>query len=70
MFVCWADIVGFGANQAIVADLFQDVGGPTRDADDGEGRREEVSWQRDGGEQDGGIEFDVGIEAASWLLFL
>ena len=44
MFVCWADIVGFGANQAIVADLFQDVGGPTRDAADGEGRREEVSW--------------------------
>ena len=70
MLVCWADIVGFGAYQAIVADLFQDMGSPAGDATDGEGRGKEVSWQPDGGEQDGGIEFDVGIEAASWFLFL
>ena len=44
MLVCWAGVVGFGANQAIVADLLQDVGGPASDAADGEGRGEEVAW--------------------------
>jgi hypothetical protein len=44
VFVCWAGVVGFGANQAIVAGLLQDVGGPSDDTADGEGRGEEVAW--------------------------
>ena len=68
MLVCWAGVIGFGANQAIVADLFQDVGGPASDTADGKGRGEEVAWQADGGEQYRGIKLDIGVETATWFL--
>jgi hypothetical protein len=49
MLIGWAYVVGFGANEAVVADLFQDVCGPTSNAADGKGWCKEVTWQANGG---------------------
>src|SRR5207247_10429651 len=48
----------------------ENMGGPAGCAAYGESGREEVTGQSDGGQQGGGIEFDVGVETAARLLFL
>src|SRR5258707_6882028 len=69
-YVHWAGVVGFGTDQAVVADLLENMGGPACRAAHGEGGREEVTGQADGGQQGGRIEFHVGVEAAARVLFL
>src|SRR6266581_5398447 len=69
-YVHWAGVVGFGTDQAVVADLLENMGGPAGCAAHGEGGREKVTGQADRGQQGGRIEFYVGVEAAARLLFL
>ena len=38
----WADVVGAGADQAIVIQLFDHVGAPAADSRDGKNRREQI----------------------------
>src|SRR5712691_5061104 len=63
-------VIGFGTDQAVVADLFQDVSGPACCAADSEGGCEEITREPNRGQQHGGIKLYVGVEAATWLLLL
>src|ERR1700677_3547557 len=60
--VGWSEVVGAGADEAIVVVLLDDVGGPAGDAADGEDGSEEVDVDAEGGVGGGGIEVDVGVE--------
>src|ERR1700679_3792190 len=60
--VGWSEVVGAGADEAIVVVLLDDVGGPAGDAADGEDGSEEIDVDAEGGVGGGGVEVDVGVE--------
>ena len=62
-----SSIVGFGTDQAVIANLFKDMGCPTGDTADSEGGSKEVGGQANRVEQGGGIELDIGVETSAWL---
>src|ERR1700723_2351135 len=57
-----ADVIGAGADEAVVVELLDDVGGPSGDAADGEDRRVEIDVDSQGGVGRCGIEVDVCVE--------
>src|SRR5215471_11485858 len=52
-----------GADETSVAELFEAMGGPAKDAADGEGRGEELDGDVEAVEEKGCIELDVGVDA-------
>src|SRR5208282_5306725 len=60
--VGWADVVGAGADQAVVVELFDYVGGPSADSRYGEHGGEEVYVDSERVVSRSGIEVDVGVE--------
>src|SRR6266704_4553173 len=63
-------VVGFWANQAVIANLFQDMGRPAYYPTDREGWCKEVTWQSNRSQEYSRIKFDIGVEALIWLPFL
>src|SRR5207247_5206434 len=63
-------VVGFGTNQAVIANLFQNVSRPSCYPADGESWCKEVPWQANRSQQYSRIKFDIGVEALIRLLFL
>src|ERR1035438_10269849 len=57
-----ADVFSAGTDEAIVVELFDDVGGPSGDAADGENGRIEVDVDAQRGVGGGGVEIHVGVE--------
>jgi hypothetical protein len=60
--VGWTEVVGAGADEAVVVVLLDDVGGPAGDAADGEDGGEEVDVDAQRGVGGCGVEVDVGVE--------
>ncbi len=56
-----ADVGDIRANQAVIRELFDDVGSPTDDAAHREQRWEHIDIQVNGIEQDGAVVIDVGV---------
>src|SRR2546425_6815300 len=63
-------ILGFGAYQAVIANLFQDVGCPPCYPAGSKSWSEEVSRQTDRCQQHSRIKLYVGVKAATRLLLL
>uniref|UniRef100_E6QM64 Uncharacterized protein n=1 Tax=mine drainage metagenome TaxID=410659 RepID=E6QM64_9ZZZZ len=60
--VGWSDVFGAGADEAIVVELFDDVGGPACDAAHREDGGEEIDIDAERGVGGGGVEIDVCVE--------
>src|SRR3954451_16327627 len=62
-----ADVFAEGAEEAVVAELLEDVGGPAGHARDGENGGEEVRGDAEGVVDRRGVEIDVRVEALPLL---